>query len=248
MKLLLCLLSISLTLFACEEEKKNDSPSPHDLRYGSFIDSRDNQEYSTVQIGSQKWMAENLNWASKGFCFEEDSSNCDIYGRMYSSIEMLNGEIPVDENEEIGIQGIYPNGWHIISSKEWNKLLIFLGVEADSLANYKSGYRGINALVGNKLKANRDWSLTVVRQFANESGFGALPTGNIHRNAGGMLISAALGSSTEFYTASYFDSTKMDVQIRTLKDDVSGTGELGIRFGRNQIDDESFLTCRCIED
>lgn len=234
---------------ACEEDdKKNNNNAGPSLVYGSFIDARDNQEYQTIEIGVQVWMAENLNWAGKGLCYDEDSLNCETYGRLYTPLEILNNELPVDTDEEIGIQGICPDGWHLPSWKEWNKLIVFLGADSTEVATIIGGYKGVNEFVGNKLKANKEWSFPSGRQFANESGFSALPFGYITRNASNVLESRNLGGDALFYTSSYTDSTMTSLLIRTLKDDVSGNSELGIRSGSLTIDNDWYTGCRCVKD
>jgi len=80
------------------------------------------QTYNTVLIGSQCWMKENLNYATgNSWCYDNNSSNCNTYGRLYDWATIMNGEAS-SNSVPSGVQGICPVGWHIPSDEEWKIL------------------------------------------------------------------------------------------------------------------------------
>ena len=92
------------------------------ITYGSVVDSRDRQVYRTVKIGSQKWMGENLNYAGTitpvGVCYDGDTANCHVYGRLYTWTEVMGVPSTYDTtllNAKLPSQGICPTGWHVPS-------------------------------------------------------------------------------------------------------------------------------------
>ncbi len=96
---------------------------------GVLTDARDGKKYKVVKIGSQTWMAENLNYDASGSkCYENNSANCAKYGKLY--------------NWETAKKAC-PSGWHLPSDAEWT-----------ALENAVGG----KEVAGKKLKAKSGWN------------------------------------------------------------------------------------------
>jgi uncharacterized protein (TIGR02145 family) len=132
----------------------------------NFTDIRDNKVYPTVQIGSQCWLASNLNYGtiiastqdqrdnciSEKYCYNDDPVNCTNQGGLYQWDElMLYDDTPGD-------QGFCPPDWHIPTENDWNTLFanwINNGF-AGSPLKY-SGYSGFNALLSGARHIDKSW-------------------------------------------------------------------------------------------
>lgn len=96
--------------------------------YGVLNDSRDGQSYKTVELGSQWWMAENLNFYSNSgsWYYDNDSvTYAEAYGRLYTWETAEN---------------ICPAGWHLPTDSEWKELEMYLGMTQVQTDN--TGWRG----------------------------------------------------------------------------------------------------------
>lgn len=102
-----CMFAIGLPLILCAVVA-NAAPEK-----GTMVDSRDGKTYKTVQIGSQTWMAENLNFETKdSYCYGKTLSNCAKYGRLYTW---------ADAKEAC------PSGWHLPDDDEFTILFSTVG-------------------------------------------------------------------------------------------------------------------------
>ena len=163
--------------------------------FGSLTDTRDGKVYKTVKLGSQEWMAENLNYAAEGsHCYEDKEENCEKYGRLY------NWEIALDtsnrgcgdnfsgcrlRNDFHPRQGVCPDGWHLPEHSEWDTLFNFARVHSEGEG------------VGSSLQAY-DWDDYNEKLYASDRfGFNILQAGISFKEE-----YADLGVSTEFWTSS----------------------------------------------
>jgi uncharacterized protein (TIGR02145 family) len=121
----------SLFVNMMKNEVENRGKGMTSNESGSFVDQRDFKSYKWIKIGSQTWMAENLNFST------DDGSWCidQKYGRHYNW-----------KTANIAC----PAGWHLPSLAEFNILMKQVGsshyeVEDELLPE---GHSGFNALRG----------------------------------------------------------------------------------------------------
>ena len=138
----------------------------------------DNNVYSTVKIGSQTWMAENLkttrysdgteinnlndslSWISPnlywhgGYCGNPNiDSFVSTYGLLYNFYAVADAH------------GLCPIGWHVPTDEDWTILTNYLG--------------GVNVAGAKMKEVNETWFVGNIFDafYTNESGFSALPAG-----------------------------------------------------------------------
>jgi len=92
--------------------------------YGSLILGE--QKYKTVEVGTQTWMAENLNTSTSGsYCPAKQEINCNTCGGLYNW-KTATANANSSNSDPSNVQGICPSGWHLPSSAEWTKLTNFI--------------------------------------------------------------------------------------------------------------------------
>ena len=152
----------------------------------------DGNEYTTVKIGNQCWMKENLRTTHfpNGVEIEEgttvsdtipyryapngDNSNVADYGYLYNWSAALNGAAASNANPS-GVQGICPDGWHMPSEAEWLQMRSYVRGKDEYICDMDAR---------NVLKAMADWNVGMdeCSVAQNATGFSALPAGRRQTN------------------------------------------------------------------
>ena len=177
-----------LLKYACLTEEMNDwlavlNDNKIELKN---IESKIN--ISTVTIGKQVWMTQNLNvdkfrngdlipeaksdeeWERAGenkqpvWCYyNRDPANGSKYGKLYNWYAV---------NDP---RGLAPKGWHVSSEKEWEELINYLGGYKIAAEKIKS-----NSWANTSSLSPDDYSSTCQNDKGNnESGFSAFPGGSV---------------------------------------------------------------------
>ncbi|MCX6246812.1 MAG: hypothetical protein NTW10_03670, partial [Bacteroidetes bacterium] len=139
-----------------------------------LTDIRDNKQYPTVKLGTQCWMAKNLdygiqipstsmqrdNCVVEKYCFTDNGANCTSMGGLYQWDELMRFE------NSAAVQGICPPGWHIPAESDWTTLFNFYTSNgfAGSPLKY-SGYSGFNAFLDGVRFDNANWNFSTFATF-----------------------------------------------------------------------------------
>jgi uncharacterized protein (TIGR02145 family) len=154
----------------------------------------DGNNYTIVEIGSQTWMAENLNVGTRingsvsqtnngiieKYCYDDNDANCAVYGGLYQWLEARQ-YLPQG-------QGICPTGWHFSTDAEWTTLTNNLG--------------GGSVAGGNMKETGTSHWLSPNTSATNHSGFTAIPGGLSYNGGFGNLTLSA-----RFWTSDYFPTS-----------------------------------------
>jgi len=170
------------------------------LTKASLVTDMDGNVYSTVIIGTQEWMVENLKttkyndgtsiphiidsvaWSTlttPGYCFYNKDTSCQTkYGALYNWYAVNTGKLA-------------PLGWHIATDAEWTTLTTYL-------ANNGFGYGGSGSDVAKALAANTDWA-----SYSTDGAIGYDPTCNNSSGFAGYPGGCRNEKGSFFYIGNY---------------------------------------------
>jgi uncharacterized protein (TIGR02145 family) len=206
--------------------KVSDSiPWNSSISYGSLVDSRDGQVYKTVQVGTQRWMAQNLNYkVDSSWCYDNAADSCLKYGRLYqwASVVGLADSCNTSTCSTQVVseqQGICPSGWHVPSESEWSTLVQYVD----------------SATSGTVLKSTSGWTSNTGTDIY---GFRVLPAGG----RGNDGTSTSVGLDANFWSSS--ESAASDAWRRGLDYGYDGYASVYLRNVGKSVGCSS----RCLEN
>lgn len=169
------------------------------LGYGSVTDI-ENNVYSTITIGSQVWMVENLkttkynngtsipnittswtNLQNGAYCwYDNNSAYKNTYGALYNFHAVNTGNLA-------------PTGWHVPTDTEWSTLI-----------NYLGGLQSASAML--REAGFTHWT-SPNTGATNSSGFNALPGGYKSLGFGGNNFYTSIGMESNWWSSTHYNST-----------------------------------------
>lgn len=199
---------------------------------GTFTDSRDGQSYKYVKIGSQYWMAQNLNYRNMfgekdtvGICYGYLASNCAAYGRLYYWDAAVAGASPSNTIPS-GVQGICPSGWHVPSDTEWGTLITYVGSDSAGIK--------LSSASGGSNCGNCSWAQG---HATDMYGFAILPAGAYYEDAG----FGDLGNNTFFWTS--YENCPVCAWYRYF-----GAGGAAVFSGNSKYYRGNYFSLRCVHN
>ena len=206
-----------------------------------FTDPRDEQTYTTVQIGNQCWMAENLNVGTmingsvgmtnneiiEKYCHSNNNANCNEYGGLYQWDEMMHYVT------DSATKGICPEGWYLPTDYDWKILEGTVDSQypvGDPIWN-NSGIRGFDA--GLNLKSVSGWAFS--GNGIDLYGFTVLP--------GGYHMPGGWGDLT--YTGYFWASSEISSNIAWNRILIGGNDQIGRMDSYSK--DKAF-SVRCLKE
>jgi uncharacterized protein (TIGR02145 family) len=141
-------------------------------------------EYKTIKIGPQTWMAENLRATryQDGTLIPEIQNADEWLSTKEASLSYYpNSDATPKPNilynwYAVNSGNLCPIGWHVPSDEKWMELERTIGMEENLIKTV--GARGWNQKLDGKLKSTEKGKWQVDRDYySNETGFNALPAG-----------------------------------------------------------------------
>ena len=203
-----------------------------------LVDTRDTTIYRLVTINGATWMAENLNYRyiektiegadydTSSYCYENDVTNCEKYGRLYIWSAAMDSSATWTTNGKgcgydgpncspiYPVRGICPEGSHLPDSTEWMNLYSFANSNEYKLRS-----------------STHDWSDNGTDVY----GFTAYPAGQKDSKKFNIVTFSNRGTEAHFWSSTaresfdYLSGTDFSLGTYNRFSDASATSGFSIR-------------------
>lgn len=186
---------------------------------GILVDARDGQSYRIVSIGTQTWMAQNLNYDAAGsYCYDDFAGDCDRYGRLYTwAAAMDSAGIWSEDGKGCGydntctpnypVRGVCPEGWHLPTRDEWDSLLTFDGALLGGSSRLEQSEYDL-LITAAPFKSLSGWKKD--GNGTDDYGFSVLPAGRWNRSGQGVWYYDYEGEAAFFWSSYEYSSGEAD--------------------------------------
>ena len=146
------------------------------------ITDYDNNPYSTVKIGEQCWLKENLRTThyadGTNVNYDTPLAGTTEYGYLYNWLAVMHGASSSSSNPS-GIRGICPIGWHVPSNAEWTQLTQYVSSQGSCVCGNST-----SSIAKALAAATTSWTASTTEcavgndpSSNNCTGFSAMPAG-----------------------------------------------------------------------
>ena len=203
----------------------------------------DGNVYSTVKVGNQCWMKENLRTThyangaaiplggsnssnTNSYYYINSSLDAATYGYYYNWPALMHGVASSATNPS-GVQGVCPTGWHVPSDAEWTQLTDYVSsVPAYQCGSSTNIVKALASEMGWDSYGGECYPGDQTQHANNATGFSAVPAGTCTGSSfGGASLSALFWSSTQEDNYYYTNTWGRILSYNTLSVIRSGGNE-----------------------
>lgn len=195
-----------------------------------ITDPRDGQSYRVTTIGSQVWMAENLNYETdNSLCYHKSLDSCAKYGRLYRYYISQIRYDTTDFRYGYDRTDPCPSGWHVSTATDWRILFETVGIIGATGQNVDERIATLKATSSDWGHWHKDWPQQIIA--TDLYGFSILTSGSAVESYD--LNYFSFRSGAVFWMGLYIDSG--NDHSACMRFGFEGSGNCAIKKPQNSL-------------